>query len=380
MVHTPAGIYLHVPFCRRKCDYCNFYSIPETHRIPELVAGIETEIALRAEPGLPVDTVYFGGGTPSLLPPESVERILGGLAGAFDILPGAECSLEVNPGTVDAYNLAGFRGAGINRLTIGIQSFSDDVLRFLGRIHTGGQALRTVAEARKTGFSNIGLDLIFGIPGQVEAAWRGDLEQAVALSPEHLSCYQLTYEEGTALDRARRAGRFEPLTDDAMARLFETTREVLSEAGFHHYEVSNFARSPELFSRHNMKYWTFAPYLGFGPSAHSYRHPDRFWNLPDIEGYLSALSEGRTPATGRERLDRDQQMIEFLFLGMRMTTGIDIRQFEYRFGVRFTERFEPVLQALGEEDWIRMEGGRCRPTFRGMAYADGISRRLIDCL
>lgn len=375
-----AGLYFHIPFCRHKCDYCDFYSVTDLGRIPEVMAGLAREIAMRSDRSLTVDTVYIGGGTPSILPPEAVDALIADVAAHFRLAPDLECTLEVNPGTVGPAQLAALRRAGVNRLTLGVQSFSDRALKTLGRIHTSADAVRVVGEARAAGFDNIGLDLIYGIPGQGESQWQEELEKAVALGPEHLSCYMLTYETGTPLERACREGEVESLADAYLARLYEVTLDILAKAGFIHYEISNFAASLAHVSRHNMKYWTLAPYLGFGPSAHSYRDFVRSWNAADVDRYLACLVDGRLPQAGSEVLSREQQMIEAVYLGLRMTAGIDIVDFEKRFSVVFSETFEPVLTALESEEMIDCAGGRCRLSRMGLSYADAVTRRLVEAI
>jgi oxygen-independent coproporphyrinogen-3 oxidase len=327
-----------------------------------------------------VDTVYFGGGTPSLLAPEAVGRLVERIRASFSLLPGAECTMEVNPGTVDRRRLAAYRAAGIDRLAVGVQSLSDEALRFLGRRHTAADAVRAVREAREAGFSRVGLDLIYGLPGQTDVGLREDLERAADLGPDHLSCYLLTVEPGTPLARDCAAGRTPPPDPADQGRQFDLVFEVLGARGYRRYEVSNFARSPSGECRHNRKYWTFAPYLGFGPSAHSCRGEVRSWNAPDLEGYLRALSAGGLPDGGMETLDRDQRMIEAVFLGLRMAEGIDTALFEERFGCRFAERFGPVLDALEGEGMGSLADGAFVLTPRGFRFADGIARRLVACL
>ena len=376
----PAGLYFHIPFCRRKCPYCDFYSRTDLATLPAFLDALQREVALRADPALGVDTVYFGGGTPSLCPPEAVGEILA-LAGAcFDLHEAAEVTLEANPGTVDAEALRGLRDAGVNRLNLGIQSFRDEGLQFLGRIHNRRQALAAIAQAQTAGFKNLGLDLIYGLPGQTLADWRSDLAQALSFRPAHLSCYILTFEPGTPMTSDMQAGRLPPPEEDRVAALFEATAALLTEAGYDHYEISNYARNPALRSRHNMKYWHFSPYLGFGPGAHSYRDAVRSWNQADLDLYLQCLAEGRPPRGGKEELSVEQQMLEALLLGLRLKEGFSIAAFEERFGVAVEETFGRVLSQLAGEGCLADLPGRCALTVKGMRFHNSIAARFAATL
>ena len=255
----PAGLYIHIPFCRRKCPYCDFYSVTGTERAADFLTALESEMRLYADRPLVFDTLYIGGGTPSVLSVEDIRRILRAAGNAFQILPDSEITLEVNPGTVTVEKLHRLRLAGINRISIGVQSFQQDNLEFLGRIHSSTEASASIRAARQAGFERIGLDLIYGLPDQSRAAWRADLEQALQFAPQHLSCYALTYEPGTPLSADRAAGRFQAAADETVAALFRETAAFLQDRGYEHYEISNVARGSDSRSRHNCKYWNFAP-------------------------------------------------------------------------------------------------------------------------
>lgn len=375
----PGGIYLHVPFCQKKCRYCDFYSVADPDQIPDFVDAVLAEMALTA-PGFsfPCDTLYFGGGTPSLLPPADVARIVEGVRTHFRLSSGAEITLEANPGTLSPETLAQYRRAGIDRLSIGVQSFDPDQLRRLGRIHTPAEAVAAFHAARDEGFSNIGVDLIYGLPDQTEAAWRRELARAADLGPEHISAYLLTWAPGTPLHRDRRRGRVRPPSEKTAARLFDLTFETLADLGYPAYEISNFARSPEFQSRHNQKYWAHAPYLGLGPAAHGFHPPERSWNLPSIRAYVAALRRGRSPVAGRERLGWSELAAEAVYLGLRRTEGIDATDWARRFGVGFDLLFPKSLEMFRSEGWMEAAGQFRRLTAPGRRRLDGIVDRLVS--
>ncbi len=377
-----AGLYIHIPFCRRKCLYCDFYSVEDPARIPAFVEGLTAEMSLYRSVGFRFDTLYLGGGTPSLLTPNQAARITEAAHKTFDLSADAEITLEVNPGTATAATLSGYRSAGVNRLNIGVQSFRDRHLGFLGRIHSAASAEAAIRAARKAGFEHLGLDLIYGLPGMSPEAWKADLNRAADFEPAHLSCYLLTWEEGTPLHRLWQEGRRRPPPDALCADLFQLTGDVLADRGYVRYEVSNFARSPALQSRHNRKYWSLAPYLGLGPSAHSFDpgRSVRRWNHRRLERYLADLSAGRPPVADRETLDEEQRMMETVYLGLRTAAGIDLIDWERRFGRAARERLERAAEPMAAEGLLEPTPRRRRPTRRGMRYADGMAARICDQL
>lgn len=374
------GIYIHIPFCIRKCPYCDFYSVTDLFLISRFVSAVIREIEMTDRPPAQVDTIFFGGGTPSVLDARQIGGILDAIRRCFDVFTDVEITMEINPGTLDARGLMSFHDAGVNRLSIGIQSFYDPALGFLGRIHTAADGLRAFAAARDAGFDNIGLDLIFGLPGQTLAQWQQDLETAVRLGPEHLSCYQLTYEAGTRMSADLEAKKFHVLNEAGAAEMFEQTGRFLTSAGYERYEISNFAVSPSKRSRHNLKYWTFAPYLGFGPSAHSFAACRRSWNVRDIGDYLARINAGGLPTEGGETLDRTRQMTEAIYLGLRLADGISIAEFENRFQTEFSAQFGDVTVLFESRGFLVIENGRCFLTRQGMRFADGIAGRLIEAI
>ena len=377
-----AGLYLHIPFCRRKCGYCDFYSTTDLNLREPFIEAILGEIRLTSAADLTFDTLYLGGGTPSVLTPEAIARLVQNAQRHLKFDSDPEITIEVNPGTVDAAALAAYRQSGINRINIGVQSFDPQALKLLGRIHSVDAARAAIQDARSAGFENIGLDLIYALPGQTEAVWLKDLKQALFFAPEHLACYMLTYEQGTPIDVARQTGEITPLGDDIAGRLFDTTGTFLEDRGYEHYEVSNFARRGDndaqcLRSKHNQKYWTFIPYIGLGPAAHSFIPPQRFWNGRDVEQYIVDVSAGRSPREGHETLTDEQQLTEFLYLRLRCADGIELTQFRHRFDRDLQKLFATELSRLKEEGLLEIDTQRCFLTRSGMRYADSVAARLI---
>src|SRR4030042_3157102 len=270
----------------------------------------------------PFDTVYIGGGTPSLLSPKQLESILTGVTKNFDLISDTEITVETNPADLDRPLLESMRKMGINRINIGVQSFDKKVLGLLGRRHSAKQAILAIEASSKAGFQNIGLDLIYGVPGQDVNSWLDTLRQAVAFSPEHLSCYQLTLGAKTPLGVRYQAGEFLMPGEELQYEVFIKTAESLRDAGYIHYEVSNFARGTKYASRHNQKYWDHSPYLGLGPSAHSFQPNRRWWNHPSLDQYLAAINPGNLPAEETEILTMEQLRLEALYLALRTKKGI----------------------------------------------------------
>ncbi len=364
VLSEPVSIYIHVPFCIRKCIYCDFYSTPDLNQILAFVPALETEIRLKCQgPGLygtarpekrspKVETVYFGGGTPSVLPVQAVARILEAIDRYCGISQTAEITLEANPGTLNRTSLAGLKSAGINRLSLGVQSFNRDKLRFLTRIHSVRQSVQAIEQAGKAGFDNIGLDLMFALPNETTDTWITDLETAFSFGPSHLSCYMLTVEPDTPLGKMAAEKRFRP--SGGKIRFFLKGSDRMEQAGFVHYEISNFFRRPENRSRHNSNYWNFTPYLGLGPAAHSFLEepghgPQRSWNLPDLSGYIRCLEAGKLPPGQTETLTLCQQELEWIMLGLRTREGIDMDAFNLKFSQVFQTRFAPVIRQIEDQ-------------------------------
>ncbi|MFZ0484073.1 MAG: radical SAM family heme chaperone HemW, partial [Desulfobacterales bacterium] len=337
-----AGLYIHIPFCIEKCPYCDFYSITDLSLQPAFLDALASEMNMTRELDQVFDTLYIGGGTPSVLNINIIDNIIKTAHECFNILSDAEITLEVNPGTATPEQLKGYRRAGVNRINIGVQSFNSANLDFLARIHSAKDARLAVKWAHKAGYENIGLDLIYGIPDQTKSSWLMDLRSALEFNPQHLSCYMLSFEPGTPMHKDLQHRIFNPLPDHRVCELFETTRSYLNANGYVQYETSNFARevidvsgiksAHSNLSRHNVKYWNFSPYIGLGPSAHSFIEPQRFWNHSDVKKYIQELSMGKLPRSGKESLSREQLMIEAVYLGLRQTKGIGVDEFDEKFG------------------------------------------------
>jgi oxygen-independent coproporphyrinogen-3 oxidase len=319
------------------------------------------------------DTLYIGGGTPSLLSPQQLKDILTRLQKNFDLMADSEITVETNPADLNLSLLESMREMRINRINIGIQSFDDKVLAFLGRRHSAKEAVSAIKASRKARFQNIGLDLIYGVPGQDMGSWLDTLRQAVAFSPEHLSCYQLTLGAETPLGIRYQAGEFLMPGEELQYEFFTKTSEFLEDAGYIHYEVSNFARGTKYSSRHNQKYWDHSSYLGLGPSAHSFQSNRRWWNHRSVNQYLVAINAGNLPVEETEILTMEQLRLEALCLGLRRKKGINFEDFKNRYQYDLFAEKREILNRLLEEGFISIQDGRLYPTQTGLAVADSLA-------
>ncbi len=352
--------YIHVPFCIKKCRYCDFYSKTDLSLIPDYVAALVQEIRLRSQstvshPKGNAATVYIGGGTPSLLGPRHVDAILQALDKAFGLCRQTEITLEANPGTLDEKHLKSLQRMGINRISLGVQSFEPAHLSLLGRIHSAADTVHVVEKGRAAGIENISLDLIYGLPSQTEEHLMREIDAALALMPAHLSCYMLTLEPGTALYAMHEQGKFLPMVQPDQVDLFRAAAKYLKAYGWDHYEVSNFARHTSFGSLHNLAYWQMVPYHGFGPAAHSYAVKsgtdgstsyERFWNAPDLNGYINALKLKNLPPFDSETLNLEQRQMEYVMVGLRTSTGLDIRTGQNLWQNRFLTVFQSLMNHL----------------------------------
>ncbi|MEW6425340.1 MAG: radical SAM family heme chaperone HemW [Bacillota bacterium] len=377
----PIGIYIHVPFCLKKCNYCDFISYPYNEKDARAyldALGKEIELSGRRLPpeAKVVETVYVGGGTPTCLPAADLAAILRKCRRCFSFLPAAEISIEANPGTVDAEKLAILREAGASRLSIGVQTCQERLLKILGRVHTFAQAKDAVRMAREAGFANINVDLIFGLPEQTPAGWRECLEQVLDLRPEHVSTYSLQLEEGTPLWRHVQAGRVDPVDEEAELIMFEQAIEILSAAGFVHYEISNFAL-PGYQCRHNLRYWRNLSYLGLGPAAHSFYENRRFSNEVSLARYVARLEAGELPVAAQEDLTRQTLMTETVFLGLRLREGLDLSAFTGRFGQTVQEVFPEQINRLLDFNLLEIRDNFLRLTGKGLPVANQVFAEFV---
>jgi oxygen-independent coproporphyrinogen-3 oxidase len=403
-VDEPFAIYIHVPFCTSKCGYCDFNSYAgQESLIPAYTEALVREACLWAPrcEGLRAETVYFGGGTPSLMPLPDLDGIVAELRRRFDVAPDAEVSLEANPGTVNLDYLRGLRGLGVNRLSLGVQSFDDGELAALDRIHSAEDARGAFVAARRADFDNVSLDLIYGLPRQTLAHWRRILEEALALAPEHLSLYALTVEEGTPLADDVASGRVPEPDPDVGADMYAWTEERLAAAGYEHYEISNWAR-PGFRCRHNLAYWRNGLWLGLGAGAHSHLRPDgeqgtrqraqRFANAASIGSYVELVDEswaarrrngeGPAPAsmrqvTFRESGDAALEKADTLILGLRLNEGVNPAEWQARFGSELEADYERPLTELEGLGLLERSDGVLRLTPRGRLLANEVFQRFL---
>ena len=367
------GVYVHIPYCVSRCPYCDFNTyvgIEDT--APEYVDALLREAegwSARAR-GREAGSIFIGGGTPSLLDPTLARRLLDGIRAAFGVAVDAEVTMEANPETVDVHRLSAFRDAGVNRVSFGAQSFAPHVLVTLGRAHDAERTKEAVAQARAAGFENLNLDLIYGTPGETPDDWRRSLDEAIALQPEHISAYSLQIEAGTAFGAAVASGAMASPDEDDQALKYETALDVLAEAGYEHYEISNWAR-PGRASRHNLVYWTQGEYAGIGAGAHGYLAGMRSWNEKLPRTYIERASE---PVAGSERLDPAASADEWLVLRLRLIAGIDIAEAEAITG-RDLHRAATRLEACG---LVRIADDRMEPTRRGLLLASEVALALTS--
>ena len=378
----PFSLYIHIPYCISKCPYCDFNShvvaqIPERGYTDALIQELDHYASAPNWQGRTVQTIFFGGGTPSTFTPSSIGAILERAFSSFPVAPSCEITLEANPGTVDYGYFSGYHDAGVNRISVGIQSFQPRLLKFLGRVHTaeeGREALKVVVRA---GFDNFSLDLIFANPGQTLKELEDDLTAALEYRSPHLSAYNLTFEEGTPFHHEYRCGRMTTLTEDEEIAMAELIEEKLGAAGLKRYEISNYALS-NCHSRHNVNYWQLGDYLGLGAGAHSYLQigrdalqRERWRNEKNPGRYMSRIVESGIAITERENIDRDKAAGEFLFLGLRMISGVSSETFRSKFG-RSPVEFYPKIETWRDAGLIALTNGNLRLTAKGLLLANSI--------
>ena len=375
------GLYIHVPFCLRKCLYCDFASYPwQKDQVKLYLQSLTAEMSLYSEQldekNKYIETIFVGGGTPTCLMSRNLAEILEQVDRFFHIRPGAEITTEANPGTVNRSTLKELKAAGFNRLSLGVQSTHKELLSLIGRIHNFPEAQQAVAEARTAGFSNINLDLIFGLPTQTAAQWRQSLREILALQPEHISCYGLQLEEGTPLTIAVEEGKLEPCAEEEELYMYQMARELLGENGYQHYEISNFAR-PGFACRHNLLYWQNKAYLGLGPAAHSYLGQKRWGNVEDIEEYAALLQQGQRPMAEKRVLTLKEEMEETVFLGLRLLEGVNLQSFERRFQKTLLEVFDKEIHKLTTKGLLEQSNGHLKLTEKALPLANQVFAEFV---
>ena len=372
------GIYIHIPFCRSKCDYCDFYSLAgredQMDRYQKALLAHLKETAPLAQ-GYPVDSIYFGGGTPSYYGAKRIKELLAHLSKLFQVEKDAEITVECNPDSVDLKSLRILRKAGVNRLSMGMQSAQEEELRAIHRIHTPQQTNQAVEAARKAKFTNLSLDLIYGLPGQTTESWKATVEHALSLIPQHLSCYGLKVEEGTPLARRVAEGEVLP-DDDQQADLYLWTVGRLERAGLPQYEISNFAK-PGYESRHNLRYWLTRPYIGFGPGAHSDFGGRRYSFVRDLDAYIRGVLEGGDIIDSSELIPQRERCGEYLMLRLRTVRGVDGREYRHTYFMDFAP-LEARLREFAAQGWAEEADGRWRLTPRGFLVSNQLIGDLLD--
>ena len=360
------GLYIHVPFCRTKCPYCDFYSITSLSLVPDWREALLREILAYKDRCTFFDSLYLGGGTPSLLSGRDLKTLFESLFRHFSFSPDTEITIEANPDDITREKLEMFKELGVTRISLGVQSFDSRELHTLGRRHTARQAEEAIKGIRDCGFANLGVDLMYGLPDQRASGWVRTMTRALDSRPEHLSCYQLTLHEETPFGKMLTQGRIRPLAEEEARTLFMLTAKFLEQRGYIHYEVSNFARQEAHMARHNRKYWQRASYLGLGPAAHSLWEGVRWWNVNSVTRYCEMLGRGTLPVAGSEKLSEDQQQLESLYLGFRTREGIDLSLVRHQPGA------DKILAKLQAEKLVEVCGGRVMPTRQGFVVADSL--------
>jgi oxygen-independent coproporphyrinogen-3 oxidase len=378
MAGNPAvGLYIHIPFCRAKCAYCDFNSFAGLESLHgQYARAVRREATAEALPAW--RTLYLGGGTPTVLPLSDLAQILEAVRRGQRPIPGTEVTIEANPGTVARAKLSGLLSLGINRLSLGVQSFDDAELQLLGRIHSAGQALETLQAARDAGFHNINLDLIFGLPGQSLASWRGSLQWALDLTPEHLSLYALSVETGTPLAAAIERGALPSPDPDLVADMYELAEEACATAGYAHYEISNWARREDVQCEHNLIYWRNEDYIGLGAGAHSWSRGHRWSNTRSPQAYADLLSRGASPVAAKEAIPRELEMGETMMMGLRLLDeGVSCARFRQRFGIDLRQKYAADIEELEALALLEVRDDRVRLSQRGRLLANQVFYRFL---
>lgn len=363
------GLYIHIPFCVRKCNYCDFNSFDAPELIPEYIAALKKEISNLKGSNYTAKTVYIGGGTPTILTSNQLVSVLNSLHKSVDIAQDAEITIEVNPGTLTREKLTALKTMGVNRLSIGLQAYQNRLLKIMGRIHTAEDFEKNFETARNVGFDNINVDLIFGLPNQKVEDFDDTLRRVLRLSPEHISCYSLSVEEGTEFYRQQQQGALPLPSEEDERTMYYRAIETLTNRGYNHYEISNFAVAGHK-SKHNLIYWTYKEYLGLGAGAHSFLNNERFNNLPRIPDYIKSITESSTAAVNLEPICAREQQAEFCFLGLRLLEGINKNVFYQLFGQEITQVYGRAIEKLKEQGLLQENPENLRLTARGLDFAN----------
>ena len=372
-----SGIYIHMPFCKVKCMYCDFYSVADKDEaIPTFFDALINEIKMCETDTRDwiIDTIFIGGGTPSLMTPYQLENLIKALDKKFELTHVSEFTLEANPGEAPLERLKSFRALGVNRISIGVQSLQPSLLQFLTRIHGPEEVFKTFDTARQAGFENINCDLIFSIPNQTMKIWENDLKRILDLGPEHMSCYSLTVEKGTQLYQYVNRGKVKMPNDDQSAAYYRWAQSTMADYGYRQYEISNWSK-PKLECNHNFHYWEIDPYLAFGPSAHGFDGKSRFSNINDLDSYINKLVKGDSPLQHIEKLTRKNYTNELIGFGLRINKGINLENISNEFKSKFDQRIVDIKYKWGK--YLIQEGNLLRLTEEGYAFADAIAADLL---
>lgn len=373
-----SALYIHIPFCDHKCIYCDFYSIITSDNVNSFLNSLKKEISYYSKKynhDRIFTSIFFGGGTPSLMEPEYLKEILDHLKSNYNVDDKAEITMETNPGTVDKEKLKQFKQIGINRISIGIQSFDENDLKFLTRIHDKQTAIQTVNYAAEVGIENISLDLIFNLPNQTKEKWIENLETALTLPIKHISTYSLILEPGTILNKMVLDGKVEMQDDDYDAELYETTIDFLNSMGFKQYEVSNFSK-PGFECNHNNAYWKYKDYLGFGTSAHSFADGKRWWNYTSLRKYISEVELNNHAVMNSETITKEQMHNEYVMLALR-SSGLDLNDYKKKFSEDWINKTIPYFNLLQEQNLIRISDDFIKLTSKGYAVCDEILKNIL---
>jgi len=373
-----AGLYIHIPFCKQACYYCDFHFSTDQRFRSDLISAVAKEIELQKTylSNEPIQTIYFGGGTPSLCTQDEIALILKTIHSTFPVSEFSEITLEANPDDLNKEKLAGLREIGINRLSIGVQSFDDNVLRFLNRAHSSLHATDCLVHARAAGFDNISLDLIYAIPDQDMRLWEKNVQHAISFSPEHISCYSLTVEEKTVFGTLQKKGKFPLISDDVSAEQFEVLMEIMTREGYDHYEISNFSK-PGYHSRHNSSYWQQEKYLGIGPSAHSYNGTSRQANVRSNANYVRSIQRDEIPFE-REELTRANKINEYILTTLRTSWGCNLEKLKSDWQFDLYHEKAHYLSSLVDKEYAFIDEGILKLTRKGRLLADKIAADLFS--